>query len=72
MIYAITVLIQIIVCAVYLKIGYDKGYAKREEQFQDNSITFIRGVENSIRVENEGVKTKVYIYNKKLVDIIEL
>jgi hypothetical protein len=65
-------LIQITVCLIYVKIGYDRGYAKREKQFQENPINYIIGAENAIRVENGGHKTKVFIYNEKLVDIVKL
>jgi hypothetical protein len=50
--------------------GFYLGWSHREDKFQDGSVTFVIGVENTVNVDNRGGKTKITIYNEKLVEII--
>jgi len=64
-------IVVIVLQGIVAIIWYKLGYAKREDEFQTKNITFVNGVENAFAVEKGGVKLKIVIYNKKLVDIIE-
>lgn len=51
---------------------YRFGYNKREQEFQDKPIQFTVGNEAACRVYRENSGLKIKIYNKKLVEIVEV
>lgn len=66
----IVLLIGLIILTAYsFALGFRFGYAKREDRFQKEPITYAIGPEAAAWVDNSGHRTKIVIYNEDLVDL---
>lgn len=64
-----TIIIEILLISALCYLWYKIGYAKREEEFQNNPVTFIVGGTPAAQVYNSGPRTIITIYEKDLVEI---